>query len=56
MYIGIDDDMIQHHDLMLRKGWTDRRIKKVFGIKPYEHGERWYSLIKVLKEEAKFNL
>lgn len=53
MYISIDDDMIQHQDLIMRKGWTDRRIKKVFGIKPYEFGERWYSLPEVLKEEAK---
>lgn len=27
MYISIDDDMIQHQDLIMRKGWTDRRIK-----------------------------
>ncbi|KNC14293.1 hypothetical protein AC790_08820 [Pantoea sp. RIT-PI-b] len=51
MYICIDDDMIQHQDLIMRRGWTDRRIKQVFGIKPYEFGERWYSLLGVLKEE-----
>lgn len=53
MFISIDDDLIQHQDLIMRKGWTDRRIKQVFGIKPYEFGERWYSLLEVLKEEAK---
>ncbi|WP_394520909.1 hypothetical protein C1N60_11965 [Pantoea sp. SGAir0184] len=56
MYINIDDDMIQHQNLIMRKGWTDRRIKQVFGIKPYEFGERWYSLLDVLKEEGKANL
>ncbi|WP_417878413.1 hypothetical protein [Vibrio sp.] len=53
MYISINDDMIQHQDLVMRKGWTDRRIKQVFSIKPYEFGERWYSLAEVLKQEAK---
>lgn len=52
MFIGIDDDMIQHEDLMMRKGWNDRRIKQVFGNKPYEHGERWYSLLEVIKSES----
>jgi len=53
MYICIDDDMIQHQDLMMRRGWTDRRIKQVCGTKPCEFGERWYSLLEVLKEETK---
>lgn len=52
-YIGINSLMITHHELMTRKGWNDRRIKKEFGIVPrceYD-GVSYYPLDKVLEKE-----
>lgn len=53
MFIGIEDDVIQHEDLMVREGWNDRRIKSTFGtIARDDFGDRWYSLREVMRNEV----
>lgn len=52
-YIGVDSHFITHDELMKRKGWTDRRIKKEFGVMPINKldGERYYRLNEVISKE-----
>ncbi|BEN31418.1 hypothetical protein QZP90_18065 [Serratia marcescens] len=52
-YIGIDSHFITHEELMKREGWTDRRIKKEFGIMPLDELDRvrYYRLNEVIAKE-----
>lgn len=52
-YIGVDSYFITHDELMKREGWTDRRIKKEFGVMPINEldGERYYRLNEVISKE-----
>ncbi|EMN5860188.1 hypothetical protein RJ495_000717 [Pluralibacter gergoviae] len=52
-FIGIDSVFIDHPELMLRTGWTDRRIKKEFGIVPKCEIDNvsYYRLNEVLAKE-----
>jgi|GEM_PF-6596800 hypothetical protein len=52
-YIGIDSKYIDHSELLTRNGWTDRRIKKEFGIVPKCEFDRvsYYRLNEVIQKE-----
>ena len=52
-YIGIDSKYIDHSELLSRNGWTDRRIKKEFGIVPKCECDRvsYYRLNEVIEKE-----
>ena len=52
-YIGIDSMYIEHSELVARDGWTDRRIKKEFGIVPKCKFDRvsYYRLNEVIQKE-----
>lgn len=53
LYIGIDSAYIDHTELLTRDGWTDRRIKKEFGIVPKCEFDRvsYYRLNEVIQKE-----
>lgn len=53
LYIGIDSAYIDHNELLTRDGWTDRRIKKEFGIVPKCEVDRvaYYRLNEVISKE-----
>lgn len=53
LYIGIDSKFINHSELLARDGWTDRRIKKEFGIVPKCEFDRvsYYRLNEVIQKE-----
>lgn len=52
-YIGIDSKYLDHRELLDRSGWTDRRIKKEFGIVPKCEFDRvsYYRLNEVIQKE-----
>lgn len=53
LYIGVDSAYIDHTELLSRTGWTDRRIKKEFGIVPKCEFDRisYYRLNEVISKE-----
>lgn len=53
-YIGIDSYYINHMELMKREGWTDRRIKREFGIVPLDEFDSvsYYRLNEVISKES----
>lgn len=52
-YVCIDSKFIDHRELLARNDWTDRRIKKEFGIVPKCEFDRvsYYRLNEVIQKE-----
>ncbi|HFG3705951.1 TPA: hypothetical protein ACGGM7_000286 [Escherichia coli] len=52
-YIEVDSKFINHWELLARNDWTDRRIKKEFGIVPKCEFDRvsYYRLNEVIQKE-----